>query len=416
MKVSIVHDKRRQIVRGENAGKYAIKIRLTLTQDKKTVQKLFPTGYYADDLEFKRIKNNNPGKNATLQDIESRVHEMYENAKKIIRDNPFVDPEAFGFELTNAGSFKDPLSLMKSYSKQLREEGKIGTADYYDQAVSSFKEFSAHISFGTVTPKWLMAYEKWMTTERTKDKITIKAKSITTVGMYAIAMRTIFNLAIRKKKINPGIYPFGKGKYIIPTAKGRKLALSEDQKDKILSYRTLSPKVQMAVNLWIFSYFCYGMNFADMARLKFRDIKDNAIIFDRTKTINTERNRSFIEIPLRDEVWVIIKKLGNWTSSMNPGAYIFPVLSPGLTPKQIQDRIHDFISDTNEGLEIACQEMNLPKITTYWARHTFATIAYKKGADLEFIQRALGHSDPKTTQVYIQSFDIEIRRMVSNLL
>lgn len=415
MKVSIVHDIRRETTTGENKGRYAIKIRLTYTRDKKTIQKLFPTGCYATEDEFKRIENNRSGKDSRLQEIETKVYKLYENSKTIIRENPFIDHEAFGYELTNAGSFKSPLSLMESYAGLLRKEGKVGTAEFYDQAASSFKSFAGeHFTFGSVTPKWIMKYERWMVDGDVGAKPARPGKSITTVGMYCRALRTIFNLAIDKKKIPAGSYPFGKGKYVIPTSKGRKMALNEVQKDKILSFRTLSPNLQKAVDMWIFSYFCYGMNFADVARLKFGDIKDNSIIFDRTKTKNTERDRSFIEIPIRQEVRDIMTRWGN--KSLNPSSYIFPVLRDGLTVKQINDRVHDFIADTNEQLGTACGELAIPKITTYWARHTFATIAYKKGAGLEFIQKALGHSDIKTTQAYINSFDMETRQMVSNWL
>lgn len=407
MKVSIVHDKRRQVTTGEDKDRYAIKIRLTYTRDKKTVQKLYPTGLYATEAEFKKIKNNNPGKDVRLQDIESKVYRLYENGKRIIQENPFVDPEQFGYELTNAGSFKSPLSLMEFYADSLRKEGRVGTAEFYEQAISSLKDFAGeHFTFGSVTHKWLMKYEKAMME---------KGRSITTVGMYCRALRTVFNLAIDKRKIPAALYPFGKGKYVIPTSKGRKMALTEAQKDKILAYNTtLDPSVRKAVDMWVFSYFCYGMNFADIARLKFGDIRDNVIIFDRTKTANTERDRSSIEIPVRQEVRAIINQWGNKT--LNPQSYVFPVLREGLTVKQINDRVHDFIAETNEHLASACADLELPKITTYWARHTFATIAYKKGAGLEFIQKALGHSDIKTTQAYINSFDMETRQMVSNWL
>lgn len=404
MKVSIILDKRRETTTGDNAGKYAIKIRLTYTRDKKTIQKNFPTGCYATVDEFKKIASNKTGKDSDLQQIETSVYALYENGKKIIKDNPFIEHEAFGYELTNAGNFKSPLTLMESYAQALKKEGKVGTAEFYQQAISSFKIFAGeHFTFGSVTPKWLHKYEKTMIDA---------GKSITTVGMYCRALRSVYNMAIDKKKASPVQYPFGKGKYVIPTSKGRKMALTEVQKDKVLSYPTLDPSVRKAVDLWIFSYFCYGMNFADIARLKFTDIRDNNIFFDRTKTINTGRERSLIEIPLRKEVWDIIKKWGNQTG------YIFPVLRDGLTVEQINNRVHDFIADTNAGLKKACEDENLqlPKITTYWARHTFATIAYKKGAGIEFIQKALGHSDIKTTQAYINSFDMETRQMVSNWL
>lgn len=414
MKVSIIHDKRRETTTGENKGKFAIKIRLTYTRDKRTIQKNFPTGSYATIDEFQKILTKKVGKDSRLQDIESKVTALYENGKRIVRENPFIDHEAFGYELTNAGSFKSPLALMGNYAQTLKREGKAGTAEYYQQAISSFKSFAGeHFTFGSVTPKWLMKYERWMVEGDIEKKR--PAKSITTVGMYCRALRTIFNLAIDKKKINPSQYPFGKGKYVIPTSKGRKLALTEDQKNKMLKFRSLVPDVQKAVDMWVFSYYSYGMNFADIARLKFGDIKDDVIVFNRTKTKNTERDRSFIEIPVKEHAQEIIKRWGN-SNSTNPNAYVFPVLRDGLTIDQINNRVHDFIADTNENLKAACASLELPRITTYWARHTFATVAYKKGAGIEFIQKALGHADVKTTQAYINSFDMETRQMVSNWL
>jgi integrase/recombinase XerD len=411
MTISRILDKKRITTTGVNAGRYHIKIRLTFTREKKTYQKFFMTGLFANEDEFSKIIEGKTRKDRDLAEKETKLSLIYEQAKQILKDNPFIDPDDFAFELTNAGSYKDPLTLMESYANDLKANGQIGNYNYYKLALSSFKTYmnGSPLSFGAVTPKWLMKYEKWMLE---------RGRSISTVGMYCIAMRTVFNLAIDKKKLSDKLYPFGKGKYVIPTSKGRKLALTEEQKDTVLSYLNLDPFVQKAVDFWKFSYFCYGMNFADIARIKFGDIKENSIIFDRTKTIRTERERSFIEIPLRQEVWQVIEKHGNIDQKNNPNAFVFNILRDGLTPEQIQDRVHDFVADANEGLAKACSEeqMNLPRMTTYWARHTFATIAYKKGAGIEFIQKALGHSDPKTTLRYIESFDIETKRMVSNWL
>ena len=44
-------------------------------------------------------------------------------------------------------------------------------------------------------------------------------------------------------------------------------------------------------------------------------------------------------------------------------------------------------------------------ISTYWARHSFATNAIRKGASMEFVSEALSHSDLKTTQNYFAGFE-----------
>lgn len=405
MTLAIFLDKRRMTTKGENADRYHIKIRHTTTINKKTTQKYFLTNVFATEEEFKKIIGN-PGKSRDLQEKKEIVDMVYAKARKILKDEPFIDSETFAGQLMTKGNFKDPLGLMEWYAGELEREGRIGSRDYYKAAKSSFKKFCGGVlSYVQVTPKWLRRYEVEM----------IEAgSSITTVGMYCIAMRTIFNLAIEKKEISPVIYPFGKGKYQIPRGKGRKLALNVEQKDKLISFNTLDPKLQLWVDLWKLSYFCNGMNFADILRLRFRDIRENVLVFVRTKTALTDRVQEPIEIPLREEVQKIINRHCN--RDIRPENYIFPFLRDGMTPVQITYKVRDVIGDTNEALIDVCKDLELPKITTYSARHTFATIAYHKGASIEFIQEALGHSDSKTTRAYLKSFGMELKKQVSNWL
>lgn len=409
MTVAIVHDKRRITTTGENAGKYPIKIRLTYKGDgKRWIQKLFPVGVYVTADEFKKITGN-PGKNKDLQNKQTMVYGLYEKGKAIVKANPFVDPDTFVNQLTAKGSYKDPLNFMLAYADEMGQAGRIGNRDYYRQAHSSFKKFSGGImTFAAVTPKWLLRYESWMIE---------KGKSITSVGMYTTAMRTIFNLARsdQYKTIPADMYPFGKGKYQIPSAKGRKMALTEVQKDIVLKYKTLHQLRRKAVDMWIFSYYCFGMNFADIARLRYKDIQNNYIVFDRAKTALTERNKDYVPIEVRPEIQGIINHWGSNNKSGNE--FIFGVLRDGLSASQVSDRIHDFIADTNKHLGEACeQDMKLPKITTYWARHTFATIMRNKGVDIAMIQKMLGHANESTTQSYFGSFPAESLREATNNL
>lgn len=56
------------------------------------------------------------------------------------------------------------------------------------------------------------------------------------------------------------------------------------------------------------------------------------------------------------------------------------------------------------------------KITTYVARHTFSTVLKRSGVSTEFIQEALGHTDMKTTENYLDSFEKEVKKEYANRL
>lgn len=405
----IVLDTRRMTTTGDNANKYPAKLRVSFRVGSRYVHRFYPTGVYVtDSTELLKIQTSPRGDNQRKQ--QTVILNFLEKAKSLLADQPGIDPESFGGMITARGNFKDPLSVMEAYANEERQAGNIGNADFYDQACSSFQKYADNFLHGSmafvmVTPQMLMKYEKWMLDA---------GRSITTVGMYCIAMRRIFNLAIKRYKIIPSsLYPFGEGKYQIPTSKGRKLALDETTKDKVLKYATLNPDLRWAVDLWIFSYFCQGMNFADIAHLKYRDIHDDVLRFVRTKT-KRKRDRAPIEAIIRPEVREIIARHGN--RSLSPSEYVFPVLRDGLTLEQTKQRIHDFIKDVNAGLKSACEEMEIPKITTYWARHTFATILKRKGATTKQIQEALGHAEEKTTEAYLDSFDLDTKRKMAGML
>lgn len=410
MTIARVLDRKKKTTTGENKDRYHIKIRVTRTVDKKTTQKYYLTGIYATPEEFEKITGN-PGRDQDLQAKQSRLNEIYEKAKSIVALNPFIDFESLGIQLSSKGSLKDPLALFETYIAELDESGRIGSRDCYKQALACFQEYvnekhAGKVYFATITDRWLMRWEKWMID---------RGRSVTTVRIYAICMRRVFNLAVKSYKIVPvELYPFGEGKYVVPAAEGRKLALSEAEKNKLLRYATLNIIARKAVDFWIFSYFCNGMNIADVCNLRLKDLPDGLLIFDRVKTRFTQRKKKSIVVISREEIQKVIERWGNKTTS--PSDYVFPVLRDGLTPGQQKSRIHDFISEINAGLAIACADLGLPKITTYSARHTYATIAKNKGASVSFLKEALGHSDERTTEHYLDSFDIETKRKIASLL
>jgi integrase/recombinase XerD len=421
MKASIYFDSRKKISKGENVGRCHVKILVEFDGEKR-IRRYYQTEVFATRAEFDKIITGNYGRasQAEREDLEKKRKVLLALEKKAKDElRPGIHPDDFEPRFRSAGSNDNPLDMLLKYSEELRNDGQIGTSIYYRSAYSSFLKFcektsGGRLSFIQVTPRWLMNYEKWMREGEVnvdKPELSREPRSISTVGTHVRPMRTVFKKAIDLGLIPPGMYPFGRNKYKCPASKGRKIALDEAGKNVVLDY---TGEYQKDVDMWKFSYFCNGMNFADIARIKRWNIVDGILTFDRTKTKNTERNKTPQIITLHDEAIRIINKWGG--TDISPNAYVFSILRDGLTPTQEKYLIADWLKETNENLGRASENMKLPKITTYWARHTFATILYRKGASLEYIQEALGHADPKTTKIYLDGFDIETKREMLKLL
>jgi len=160
--------------------------------------------------------------------------------------------------------------------------------------------------------------------------------------------------------------------------------------------------------LWLFSFHCQGMNFTDIAQLKYSNIKGEILSYIRQKTKDTERNETPIEIYLTDSIRAIINELGN--NDKRPGSYIFPILKKGMSAEEQYKAIQQKVKNTNTLLKRLCRANNLPEITSYWSRHSFANLGKQSGESLEMMRELLGHADIKTTESYLQRFDIDKTR------
>ena len=243
--------------------------------------------------------------------------------------------------------------------------------------------------------------------------------SISTVGIYLRSLIAIFNIAINDKIISEIYYPFGKNKYQIPSVKNKKRALNFDEVKQLYLYPTIKGSIEdRSKDYWFFSYLCNGMNMRDIFNLKYRniDLKSNEIRFIRTKTARSKRNEiEYIEIPITKEIKAIIEKWGNKPET--PDSYVFPVLVDNITPKQAFERAKQAVKTTNKHLKRIGEELGFRlSLTTYTARHTYSTTLKRLGYSIEFISESLGHSDIKTTQVYLDSFEKETKIKAANEL
>jgi integrase/recombinase XerD len=287
-------------------------------------------------------------------------------------------------------------SIYEKHIQTLKEEGRISTASSYQDSLTSMLSYKKNLKVSQITPDFLKGYEKWMTDN---------GRSLTTVGMYLRALRTIFNIAIENEVIDPSKYPFKK--YNIPAPQKISRTLKKEEIKLIINYTAKRDADAIALDYWVFSFISNGMNFKDIALLKYGNINGDFIEFRRAKTKRTTNNNSLpIMVPLDESLLFIIKKLGN--KSKKKEDFIFPILKHGLTPQQEYDRVKTFVRNTNKRLTRIGIELGLSlKVTSYVARHCFATIQKNNNAPLAYISEALGHSNLKTTQNYFGRFEDE---------
>lgn len=387
-KANIIIDTRRK----KQNDVYPVKLRVTFERK----QKYYPTGFDLTETKFKKVMFGERKSDAEKQQ-QATIQAFEGKAIDIIKNLRVFTWLAFEKEYhTNKGA-KDTISFsFESYVKELRETGRIGTAVSYESTLSSLNKFCEGAKFADVTPSFLKRYEK---------AILDKGNTITTVGIYMRTIRAIINSAINEGTITKDYYPFGKNKYEIPMANNIKKALTLNDISAIY-YHEVEKDSTAAISkdYWLFMYLCNGMNMKDLCLLKYENIKGNVLEFIRAKTVRTKRKIEPIRVALVDDVKAIIERRGN--VKKDGQTYIFPILTKGLTPERERDLIQLKTSLVNDHMKNIAQALHIDSnVTTYAARHSFATILQRSGAAISFISEALGHGNVQTTQNYLGGFE-----------
>lgn len=421
--------------RAKKNEKYPVKLRVTFERVTQYYQTVFDlTKEDFQKLKMSRLSPELRIVKEQMQEIEVAT-QRYVNGfesfsfrdfeKSFIYDNHLFRPRklkaAPDFTASNAfdfspffkkfSIFREPPPIMGtlSYSylefiKDILREGRISGAVNYHCSYISLKKFRGNVKLCEITVSYLREYEAWLYNQDI---------SRTTVGMYLTPLRAIFNFAIDEGIIKrERSYPFGRRKYIIPASKNIKKALELGDLKKIYYYQCdpANESEQKARDYWLFSYFANGMNMKDVACLKFNNIQDGYIVFERSKTERALRSDPKpITVFITEDMNGIIDRWGS--SDRSPNNYIFPIMEKGMNPLRQYEIIQLFVSFINDWMRRILKNLGIDKKgTTYVARHTFSTVLKRSGASTEYIQEALGHTDIKTTENYLDSFGKEVKK------
>lgn len=290
--------------------------------------------------------------------------------------------------------------LFDSEINRLQGEGRLKYASTYKELKASLLNFNMHLDiyFSEIDINWLKRYEAYLRTKGLADN---------SIGVRFRTLRTLFNKAISENIVKSDYYPF-KAYKVSKLRKGTvKRAITKADIELIIKHKVESDYSQLAIDLFYFSYLSGGINFVDMAYLTYDNIVDKRLIYIRKKT------KKLIKLPIQDKAMDIVKKYKSNNS------YIFPILSEfHKTDIQKANRVHKVLGKINKYLKAVGEELGLPiDLTTYVARHTYATVLKRSGVNTSIISESLGHSSEKITQIYLDSFEnSQIDEAMKNLL
>ena len=396
--INIICYKQKTLANGEHP------LMIRITKDGKRKYKSLGISILPQYWDFQKNipKRNYPNKELILKIINEQVNKYSEQILSFkASDKDFTVNSLI--ENINPVSVKKytVLELFDIHINQLLQENRLKYASTFKELKSSLLNYNKHLNiyFSEIDTQWLKNYENYLRQKNLGDN---------SIGIRFRTLRVLYNIAIERRIVKSDSYPFKSYKVSKLSKKTAKRAISKKDIMKIINYRTKDNSTQFAIDVFAFSYYCGGCNFKDISYLTKDNIIDNKLVYYRKKT------KKLIKIPIKEAAMEIIRKYENPDSM-----YLFPILTEcHKTELQRENRLHKIIAKINTKLKQIGKELNLPiNITTYVARHSFATVLKRSGVNIALISETLGHSDLKTTQIYLDAFENEeIDKALDNLL
>jgi len=278
-------------------------------------------------------------------------------------------------------------------SKEMEAVGRLGNTAAYRAALSALKTYSGKnsLQFHEVNYEFLSALD---------NKMLIEGLKKNSIAAYHRSIRAIFNRAINTDIVDIKLYPYRKFKIRGEGTKKRNLSKQDMAAIDALQLEPDSP-IWHSRNYFMLSFNLRGMSFTDMATIKRSDISKGRLIYKRKKT------HKLYNVKLTTKATEILNYY------MQPDRmYILPIIRADIAPNSERERVYiqQAIKTCNKYLKRIGEAAKLEQtITTYYTRHSFATIAKRMGYSKDLISEALGHSfGSKITEAYLDSFDQEV--------
>lgn len=332
--------------------------------------------------------------NRELRKMKNMIHTRIRQLERTTE--PFTVEDVLA-QFTRA-NVRQQFYILRYIDTQIERKKKLkkeGTAAAYKSTRSSLAKFldGSDIRMPEIDLRFIRRYEDFLYNNGVAEN---------TVSYYLRNLRTLYNQAVVDGYHPHGEYPFVKAQ--TRPAKTVKRALSREDLQTMANLKLEdAPELKFARDLYLFSFYAQGMAFVDIVLLKKSDIYNGVLTYSRHKS------KQFIRITVTPQMQELMDKYET------EGKYVFPIIRDNSSSEYTQYRLA--LGRINRHLKriAAMIDVKIP-LTTYTARHTWATLARDCGAPVSVISAGLGHTSEEMTRIYLKEFDVSQLDKVNSIV
>lgn len=280
-------------------------------------------------------------------------------------------------------------TFAQSAIEEAQNAGRYGTANLYTSAIKSFRKFTGDrpLTFKEPTPGLIKKYE---------ESLLQKGRRHNTISAYMRMLRSIFNQAyvqgIPDATSADELFRFVFTGYEPTTKRAISPALIRRLSQLKLEQH---PHLCFSRDLFLLSFYLRGIPFVDLVYLRKTDMRHNTIYYYRHKT------RQQLSVYIEPYAADILRR---YTNKHSQSPYLLPILSSTSSEgyRQYKSALRLYNQHLHQLSKML--HLNVP-LTSYVARHSWATTAKEEGVAIAMISEGLGHSSEKVTNVYLASFN-----------
>lgn len=286
----------------------------------------------------------------------------------------------------------DFTTFMSSVITELKLNGYHGTAHIYRNSLKTFVAFNKgkDVPFRAITPDLLKRFEAYMRQNQ---------RSWNTVSTYLRTLRATYNRAVDKHLASyvPRLF-----KHVYTGTKAdKKRAL--DTKDMALVFNSWKEKnspdhlLNKTQGLFVLMFLLRGLPFVDLAYMHKKDLQGNTITYHRRKTGRQ------LTVMVPPEAMRLIEIYMD-TNPHSP--YLFSIINSTEGTIEAYREYQKALRIFNHQLTLLAKTLKIhSSLSSYTARHTWATLAYHCEIHPGIISEAMGHSSILVTETYLKPFN-----------